>query len=80
MFRLREVCPSHLFLSSHSESVNAETGTTADNAAAKRSQLPSIVAVTGRARVVVGGVSCDLLENDGICKLILYFYFILLMS
>lgn len=46
MLRLREVRPSHLFLSSHTESVNVETETTADNAAAKRSQLPSIAAVT----------------------------------
>lgn len=31
--------------------MNAETGTTADNAAAKRRWLPSIAAVTGRAKV-----------------------------
>lgn len=79
MLRLREVRPSHLFLSSHSESVNVETETTADNAAVKRSQLPSIAAVTGRARVV-GGVPSDLLEKDGICKLLLCLLFTLLMS
>lgn len=78
MLRLREVRPSHLFLSSHSESVNVETETTADNAAVKRSQLPSIAAVTGRARVV-GGVPSDLLEKD-ICKLLLCLLFTLLMS
>lgn len=77
MLRLRDVCPSHLFLSSHSESVNAETVMTAYNAAAKRSQFPNIAAVTGRTRVV-GGVPSDLLEKGGICKLLLCLIFTLL--
>lgn len=71
---LREIPPSHLFLSSHSESVNAETGTTADSVAAKRSQLLSIASVTGRARVV-GRLPSDLLKKDDICKLLLCLFF-----
>lgn len=54
-------------------------GQPANNAAAKRSQLPSTAAVTGRA-CVVGGTHRDMLEKDDSCKLLLCLFCTLLMK